>query len=208
VIHFEKAMRLEESQPYQMNEHGFVRAEAMCFVWAEKVKTETIRWPATWRDAISKRWSPAWFKRRWPVRWDGRVITVWRAHDMRKESVYGERMEIHLELDISDYTAASAPIKTVFLEKRRMHVGVQVAQNLLDDTKGISRLLQHTAESKLSATPTIEYPATWLDVVWQRWLPKSAKMTQRVLAFREDETDNRLGRTQLFVEVERLSDES
>ena len=35
------------------------------------------RWPADWIEAVKERWAPAWFLRRWPVRY--RTLSVHRV---------------------------------------------------------------------------------------------------------------------------------
>lgn len=208
MIQIEEVRELNDGMPSsKLEEYGFVRLEALCSVWAEKVKTETIRWPSTWIEAIKDRWAPAWVKRRWPVQWDGRAVTVWRAYDVRRETPRdAAKMEIRLEPDYRNFDVATAPIQTVVLEKRRLFVGVQVSKYALDDSRGIHALIERQAAGKLNGAQAIEYPATWIDVVWQRWRPAHAKTIRRLLAFTDEETGNRFAKTQLFVEVERLPD--
>lgn len=208
MIQIEEVRELDGGMPSsKLEEYGFVRIEALCCVWAEKVKTETIRWPATWIEAIKDRWAPAWFRRRYPVKLDGRFVTVWRAYDVRQEvSLDAHKIEVHLESSYRNFNAETVPIQAIVLEKRRMFIVIQVSQRLLNDSLGIHALIERQAVDKLNEVRTIEYPSTWIDAVWNRWLPENAKMTRRILAFTDDETDSRSIQTRLFVQVERLPD--
>ena len=41
------------------------------YVWGMNEKRIAAKWPDGWWQAVKDRFAPAWFLRRWPVRWDG-----------------------------------------------------------------------------------------------------------------------------------------
>lgn len=50
------------------------------YVWGERGKSETIRYPKTWREAIKERWFPRWLLRRYPV--------LYRSHEINTTTLY------------------------------------------------------------------------------------------------------------------------
>jgi hypothetical protein len=50
------------------------------YIWGETGKTETIKYPATWRDAFKERWFPKWLARRYPVNY--------RVHEIAIRTLY------------------------------------------------------------------------------------------------------------------------
>lgn len=45
-------------------------------IFGQNIKTVTVRYPRDWREAIKERFAPAWFTRRWPVRYEVTTIDV------------------------------------------------------------------------------------------------------------------------------------
>lgn len=43
-------------------------------ILAQKLETVKAEWPADWWEALKARFAPAWFLRRWPVRYERRVL--------------------------------------------------------------------------------------------------------------------------------------
>lgn len=50
------------------------------YIWGERGKTETIKYPNTWRDAFKERWFPAWLLARYPVNY--------RIHEISTTTLY------------------------------------------------------------------------------------------------------------------------
>lgn len=50
------------------------------YVWGERGKTDTIKYPATWRDAFKERWFPKWLLARYPV--------SYRVHEISTTTLY------------------------------------------------------------------------------------------------------------------------
>lgn len=43
-------------------------------IWTEKAQRVEVRYPSDWWQAVKERFSPAWCKRRWPVRYAVKMI--------------------------------------------------------------------------------------------------------------------------------------
>ena len=50
------------------------------YIWGESGKTQTIRYPATWWDAVKERWFPQWLLARYPV--------TYREHEISLKTLY------------------------------------------------------------------------------------------------------------------------
>jgi hypothetical protein len=50
------------------------------YVWGERGKSETIKYPATWRDSFKERWFPKWLLDRYPVQY--------RVHEINTTTLY------------------------------------------------------------------------------------------------------------------------
>jgi len=50
------------------------------YVWGERGKSETIKYPATWRDAFKERWFPKWLLNRYPAQY--------RVHEISTTTLY------------------------------------------------------------------------------------------------------------------------
>jgi hypothetical protein len=50
------------------------------YIWGERGKSETIKYPKNWREAFKERWFPAWLLRRYPV--------VYRVHEINTTTLY------------------------------------------------------------------------------------------------------------------------
>jgi hypothetical protein len=68
-------------------------------VAGERLKTETIRFPADWWEAVKERWFPAWAKRRWPVSY--RVVTM-EARGLYPLLSLPQRKDAHVEIVVHE----------------------------------------------------------------------------------------------------------
>lgn len=50
------------------------------YLWGESGKSQTIRYPATWRDAFKEQWFPKWLLERYPV--------VYKEHRIDLKTLY------------------------------------------------------------------------------------------------------------------------
>src|SRR5690242_19260424 len=50
------------------------------YVWGESGETRTIRYPATWWDALKQRWFPRWLLARYPA--------TYREHEISLKTLY------------------------------------------------------------------------------------------------------------------------
>ena len=50
------------------------------YIWGESGKTQTIRYPATWWDAVKERWFPIWLLSRYPA--------TYREHEISLKTLY------------------------------------------------------------------------------------------------------------------------
>ncbi len=46
------------------------------YLWGEKPEYKEVSYPADWWQAFKERWFPKWAKRRWPVEYEVRRITL------------------------------------------------------------------------------------------------------------------------------------
>lgn len=60
--------------------HNAVDMKIQGYIWGERGKTETIKYPATWRDAFKERWFPTWLLSRYPVHY--------RIHKINTTTLY------------------------------------------------------------------------------------------------------------------------
>lgn len=69
-------MRMEVYMDYLTNQ--IVVAFSSVLLGRETMKTviDTVRYPATWRDAFKERWFPKFLKRRFPVKYEEKNIEV------------------------------------------------------------------------------------------------------------------------------------
>ena len=49
-------------------------------VLGEKLREIESKWPADWWQAVRERWVPAWWLRRWPVRYKRERIEAWTVY--------------------------------------------------------------------------------------------------------------------------------
>lgn len=50
------------------------------YIWGESGKTQLIRYPATWWDAVKERWFPRWLLTRYPA--------TYREHEITLKTLY------------------------------------------------------------------------------------------------------------------------
>lgn len=60
--------------------HNAVDMQVEGYIWGERGKSETIKYPATWRDAFKERWFPKWLLARYPVQY--------RIHEISTTTLY------------------------------------------------------------------------------------------------------------------------
>lgn len=70
--------------------HNAVDLRLQGYIWGETGKTETIKYPATWRDAFKERWFPKWLLRRYPVNYQVHEISARTLYPNFKISVPNE----------------------------------------------------------------------------------------------------------------------
>jgi hypothetical protein len=59
---------------------NLVSVQIKGYIWGERGKSETIKYPKNWREAFKERWFPAWLLRRYPV--------VYRVHEINTTTLY------------------------------------------------------------------------------------------------------------------------
>jgi hypothetical protein len=74
---FDAEIRFSEEQSFVYNA---VDMQIQGFIWGERGKSETIKYPATWRDAFKERWFPSWLLARYPVNY--------RVHEINTTTLY------------------------------------------------------------------------------------------------------------------------
>lgn len=73
----EPDVRFSEAESFIQNS---VDMQIQGYIWGEHGKTETIKYPATWRDAFKERWFPKWLLARYPVQY--------RVHEINTTTLY------------------------------------------------------------------------------------------------------------------------
>jgi len=63
-------------------------------VFSRRVADTTVRYPATWWDALKARWFPAWVLRRWPVRETAVTFTAHHDYPLLKIANQGPQLRV------------------------------------------------------------------------------------------------------------------
>lgn len=67
--------------------HNAIDMRVSGYIWGENGKTETIKYPATWREAFKERWFPTWLLTRYPVNYQIHEISTRTLYPNFKISV-------------------------------------------------------------------------------------------------------------------------
>jgi hypothetical protein len=59
---------------------NLVSVQIKGYIWGERGKSETIKYPKNWREAFKERWFPQWLLKRYPV--------IYRVHEINTTTLY------------------------------------------------------------------------------------------------------------------------